>query len=264
MKIKRPSEALVQRARSLALWGLISRWDEIKDLDWVPQLIQWEEEEKAHRSLERRIRNSRIGRFKPIADFDWGWPRKIERPQIDELFTLDFITEITNVILAGPNGVGKSMIAKNLAHQALMEGHTVLFTTAAHMLGDLVVQDSSVALQRRLRRYVRPALLVVDEVGYLSYDNRHADLLFEVVTRRYEAKPTIVTTNKAFTEWGEIFPNAACVVTLVDRLVHNSEIIDIDGESYRLKEAKERAARKAKSRATKKKRGRTYQQGADR
>jgi len=254
-KTKTPAEALAQRARSLALWGLVSRWDEVKDLEWVPQLLQWEEEQKAQRSLERRIRNSRIGRFKPMADFDWDWPRKIERAQVDELFTLDFIPETTNVILAGPNGVGKSMIAKNLAHQAVMEGHTVLFTTAAHMLADLVVQDSSAALQRRLRRYVRPALLVIDEIGYLSYDNRHADLLFEVVTRRYEAKPTIVTTNKSFAEWGQIFPDAACVVTLVDRLVHNSEIVEIAGGSYRLKEATERASRKARSRAVKKARG---------
>ena len=117
------------------------------------------------------------------------------------------------------------------------------------MLNDLAAQDSSRALQRRVRHYCRPQLLCVDELGYLSYDNRHADLLFEVVSRRYAAdKPVVITTNKAFGEWGEVFPSATCVVTLVDRLVHRSEIVTIAGESYRLKESKEAAARRAKKR----------------
>jgi len=145
------------------------------------------------------------------------------------------------------------MIAKNLARQALLRGHTVSFTTAAEMLGDLVTQESSAALQRRLQRYCRPDILVVDEVGYLSYDNRHADLLFEVVTRRYTHKTTIVTTNKAFAEWNAVFPNAACVVALIDRLVHRSEIVEIQGDSYRFKEAKERNAKRAKERAARSK-----------
>jgi len=96
--------------------------------------------------------------------------------------------------------------------------------------------------------YARPRLLVVDEVGYLSYSNRHADLLFEIVSRRYEAKSTLITTNRPFAEWGEVFPNAACVVSLVDRLVHHAEIIAIQGESYRLKEAKERSEQRLKAR----------------
>ncbi len=249
MTRNKTSEDLAGRARQLGLWGLLSRWEEAGDLDWVAQLIDWEESERKQRSLERRIRNSRIGRFKPMADFDWDWPKKIDRLQIEELFSLAFIPECANIIIAGPNGVGKSMIAKNLAHRALMTGHNVLFTSAAKMLGDLVVQESSTALQRRIKRYARPALLVVDELGYLSYDNRHADLLFEVITRRYTTHSTIVTTNKAFAEWNEVFPSAACVVTLVDRLVHNSEVVQITGESYRLKEAKARAEEKAKRRA---------------
>lgn len=242
-----------ERIRALGLWGLLAHYHEVKDRPWVKTLVEWEEKERGHRSLQRRIQNSRIGRFKPMTDFDWDWPTKIDRAHIDELFNFSFIEEGANVILVGPNGTGKSMVAQNLAHQALLNGHTVLFTTAARMLGDLVIQDSSTSLQRRLRRYCNPAVLVIDEVGYLSYDNRHADLLFEVVTRRYTDKPTIITTNKPFAEWNEVFPNAACVVTLVDRLVHRSEIVQIVGDSYRLKEAKEREARKAKKRASKKK-----------
>ncbi len=113
------------------------------------------------------------------------------------------------------------------------------FTTAGELLGDLAALDSDAALRRRLRHYAAPDLLVIDEIGYLSYSNRHADLLFELVSRRYESKSTMVTTNKAFAEWNTVFPNA---VSLIDRLVHHAEMIDIDGESYRLKEAKERAA----------------------
>jgi len=247
------NDPLMDRARGLGLWGLLAHWDEIKDEPWLPPFIEWEEQERQQRSLDRRIRNSRIGRFKLMADFDWDWPDQIDRTQVDELFNFRFIQETANVILVGPNGIGKSMIGQNLAYQALLRGHTVHFTTAARMLGDLVTQDTSSSLQRRLRRYCRPELLAIDEVGYLSYDNRHADLLFEVVTRRYNEKPTIVTTNKSFNEWNEVFPNAACVVTLVDRLVHRSEIVEIKGESYRLKEAKERAATRTRERNAKKK-----------
>ena len=138
------------------------------------------------------------------------------------------------------------MLAQNLAHRALLAGHTVRFTTASAMLGDLAIQEGATALKRRMNRYTYPRALVVDELGYLSYGNRHADLLFEVVSRRYAAeKSTVVTTNKPFAEWNEVFPNAACVVTLVDRLVHRCDIVEFEGESYRLKEARERKTRRS-------------------
>ena len=241
---------LRQRAADLALHGLVLHFDEVRDAQWVPWLLQVEEQERARRSLERRIRNAKLGRFKPMADFDWSWPTRIDRGLIDDLFKLDFVDEGVNVIAVGPNGVGKTMLAKNLAYSALLAGHTVRFTTASAMLNALAGEDSSSGLQRRLSRLCRPRLLFIDEVGYLSYGNRHADLLFEVVTRRYDAaRPIVVTTNKPFAEWNEVFPSAACVVTLVDRLVHRSEILKIEGESYRLKEAKERRENKAKARA---------------
>lgn len=164
---------------------------------------------------------------------------------------LDFLTDASNIILIGSNGVGKSTLAQNLGYQAVMQGHTVLFTTAATMLSDLAAQDGDNALRRRLQHYARPTLLIIDEIGYLSYSNRHADLLFEIINRRYEHHSTVVTTNRPFGEWGEIFPNASCVVSLIDRLVHHSQIVAIEGDSYRIKEAKEQATQR-KNHATKK------------
>ncbi len=243
---------LKARLKTLGLFGLISCWDQIADKPWLREVLAIEERERQKRSLERRLRSARLASFKPMADFDWAWPKRADREAIEELFTLGLLKTGHNAVLVGPNGVGKTMILKNVAHQAVVRGHTVQFTTASDMLADLAGQESSVALARRLRRYTVPHLLCVDEVGYLSYDNRYADLLFEVVTRRYDQeKPLVLSTNKAFSEWGEVFPHAACVVTLVDRLIHRAEVIEIEAESYRLKEAKELSAARTTQRRTK-------------
>jgi len=247
-------DELKLRVAALKLYGLMAHWDDLaeSELPWVQRLVQWEEVIRKQRGLERRLSAAHIGRFKPLADFDWRWPQQCDQAAVSDLMTLGFIQQAANVILVGPNGVGKSMIAQNIAHHAVLQGHSALFVNAAQMLGDLAAQDGDNALRRRLKHYARPSVLVIDEVGYLSYSNRHADLLFNIVNRRYELKPTIVTTNRPFAEWSEVFPNAACVVSIVDRLVHHSEIIVIEAESYRMHEARQRAA--GKKRAAKKQR----------
>ena len=246
-----PLEILAQRAQTLRLYGLLAHWTEVAEAAWVALLLEWEADERSRRSLERRVQQAHLGRFKPLCDFDWQWPTRCDREAFMALLSLDFLKENANVVLQGPNGVGKTMLVKNLAQHALLHGHTVLFTNAAQLLGDLAALDSDSALRRRLQHYAAPDLLVIDEVGYLSYGNRHADLLFQLISRRYEHRSTLVTTNRPFAQWSEVFPNAACVVSLVDRLVHNAEVIAIEGESYRLKEALECSAARAKKRSAK-------------
>jgi DNA replication protein DnaC len=215
---------------------------------WSPrmlleEIVRSESQERARRSLERRLRNARLGRFKPIADFDWNWPKKIDRSLIEAALSLDFIREGRNLILLGTNGLGKTMITKNIAHQAVLAGHSVVFRTASDLLADLTC-DYPHLRRRKLNYYSRPALLCVDEVGYLSYDSSAADLLYEVVNRRYERASLLITTNKAFKDWDTVFPNAACIATLLDRMTHHADISIIEGQSYRIRESEEESARR--------------------
>jgi DNA replication protein DnaC len=242
---------LKEKARKLGLRTIVANWELYEKAEWLKSLLIAEEQERDRRSFERRIREAHIGQFRPISEFDWSWPEQIDREQIEELFRLEFVHDKSNVVLVGTNGLGKTMIAQNLAHAALMMGIPTRFIKASEMLNELIECDGSAARRRCLRRYCNIPLLVIDEVGYLSYDSRFADLLYEIVSGRYERHSTVVTTNKMFSQWQEIFPHAACAVTLVDRLTHKSESVLIEGESYRAKEAEARA--KAKQQKRKKK-----------
>lgn len=251
---------LRDRLHALGLLGAADSLDDVIALAtkkrWSPaQLLEHladiEERERSRRSLERRLARSHIGRFKPIADYDWNWPTKIDRGLVESAVGLHFLGAARNVVLVAPQGLGKTMVAQNVAHQAILAGHSVLFTTAAQMLLDLGAQESSRALERRLRHYAKQSLLVIDEVGYLAFDNRNADLLFQVVSRRYERKSLVLTTNLAFKEWPTVFPNATCATALIDRVIHHADVISIEGESYRLREAKDAAASNTKPRSKK-------------
>lgn len=211
-----------------------SRWSPVQLLEGV---VTAELEDRARRSVERRLKRARLGRFKSMADWEWDWPKALNRPVLERVLGLDFVGRGENVILVGAQGLGKTMLAKNLVHQAVLAGHSALFTTASELLLDLNGQETARALERRLRHYTRPALLVIDEIGYLSYDARAADLLFQIISRRYEQKAIVVTTNLAFKHWDSVFPNAGCAVGLIDRLTHHAEIVVIEGESYRRRDA---------------------------
>jgi len=247
---------LRELAKQLGIKVMETDWDRYKDEPWLQPLLEAEEKERDRRSMERRVKDGRVGQFKPMTDFNWDWPKEIDRDQVEDLFTLKFLSEKANAVLIGSNGIGKTMIAQNLAYQALMKGFKARFVKASHMLSQLLEADGAAIRKRRLKRYCSTDLLVIDEVGYMNYDASYADLLYEVISERYQKKSTVVTTNKVFKEWSEIFPHAACLVTLVDRLVHNAEVVLIKGDSYRNKEAQEKAQERAQERKARKSRGR--------
>jgi len=216
----------------------------------LQHLVELELAERQNRSTQNRLKSAKIGRAKLLAEFDWAWPKEIDRSAIDELMTTEFVKSNQNAVIAGPQGVGKTMIAKNIALSAIAGGFHVLFTSASDLVIDLGAQESTAALQRRLRRYIGPDLLVIDELGYLSFDHRAADLLFEIISKRYENGSTIVTTNLAFKDWGVPFQGAASVTPLIDRLTHNCEVIKIDADSYRVKESSQRKIGKKNAKPT--------------
>ena len=221
-----------------------SRWSPTQILEHIAEL---ETQDRARRSLERRLKRSKLGRFKTIADFDWSWPKKVDRDAIEAALRLDFLEDQRNLVLIGAQGLGKTMMAKNVVHEAILKGHSALFLTAADLLLDLAGQESARALDRRLKHYARVGLLAIDELGYLSYDTRNADLLFQVVSMRYERKSLLLTTNLPFKQWPTIFPGAACTTALIDRVIHHADIIALHGDSYRFREAKARKPRVSRS-----------------
>lgn len=223
-----------ETANDLIARATQKRWSPVVLLE---NLVQAELEERARRRLERRLRAARLGRFKPLADFEWDWPKQLHRPTVDRAFSLDFVAKGENIVLVANQGLGKTMLTKNLVHQAVLAGHSALFVTASDLLLDLNSQDTARGLERRLRAYTRPQVLAIDEIGYLAYDAHAADLLFQIVSRRYEQRSIVLTTNLVFKDWNTVFPNASCAVALIDRLTHHAEIIRIEGESYRHREA---------------------------
>ncbi len=250
-----PSHSLPAQLLQLGLRAIPAQMDDFlaraAKARWSPrqileQLVQAEVSERSQRSLIRRLQLCGLKSFKPIADFDWTWPAKIERDIVERSLTLDFLSEARNLVLVGRNGLGKTMIAKNICHAAVLAGNSVLFRSAPALLGDLHRQTPE-GRRHKLRAYANVGLLCIDEVGYLSCDDKAADLLYEVINLRYERKPVILTTNRPFKEWNEVFPNATCIVTLLDRLLHHADVTVIEGDSYRVKESEmETAARRRK------------------
>jgi DNA replication protein DnaC len=225
---------LHEHFESLARQAGAEAWPHV---GYLARLIEGEAHQREDRSIQRRVALARFPVIKTIDQFDWSWPKKINRPQITNLFRLRFIEEKANVIFIANVGLGKSHFSIALGHAACLRGYPVLFTTAVDIINSLSAAQAHGNLKRELRKYLKPRLLVIDELGYLPIDKHGADLLFQVISERYERGAIILTTNRAYKHWPEIFNNDSMLTSaLLDRLLHHAETVVIEGKSYRMKD----------------------------
>ena len=211
--------------------------DSVPHLDYLARLIEGEAALRADRAVARRIQAARFPVIKTIETFRWDWPKQINRLQVLDLFRLQFVQDKSNVILLGLVGLGKTHLASALGYAACQKGMNVLFANAIDVINTLSAAQTRGQLKTELRRYTTPTLLVLDELGYLPIDQRGADLLFQVLSARYERASTVITTNKAFKQWTSIFNGDATITSAVlDRLLHHAETVVIEGSSYRMKD----------------------------
>jgi DNA replication protein DnaC len=203
-------------------------------LQFLEGLLAGEVALRQDRSVQRRIQEARFPVIKTLAGWDWTWPTKLNRMQVEHLFELEFLATRSNVVFVGPTGIGKSHLATALAHAACLRGHRVRFAAAIDIVNCLSAAESNRQLARELKRYQSPELLLIDELGYLPLDKRGAELLFQVIAKRYERGSILLTTNIAFKDWPRIFAGDAALTTaLLDRLLHHAQAVAIEGESYR-------------------------------
>jgi len=220
--------------QALAKESVEKNWTQ---LDFLSRLVEGEALRRKDRATQRRIQAARFPVIKTLEQFNWAWPKKINRAQVQNLFRLSFLKEKANVIFMGGAGLGKSHLAAALAYEGCLAGHTVLFTTAIDIVNTLVAAQSAHRLKAELKKYISPSIILVDELGYLPIDKAGADLLFQVFSQRYETGSTIVTTNQLYKHWARVFNNDATLTSAVlDRLLHHAETVTIEGKSYRMKD----------------------------
>jgi DNA replication protein DnaC len=204
---------------------------------YLARLMEGENQGRHDRSIARRITEARFPVIKTLDQFDWNWPKKINRAQVQHLFSLGFLKENTNVTLVGGVGLGKSHLAIALGHAACLQGHSVLFTTAVEAINTLTAAQAQSRLKSELKKFLAPTILVCDELGYLPIDKNGADLLFQIISGRYEKGSTIITTNQIYKHWSRVFNNDATITSAVlDRLLHHAETVIVEGKSYRMKD----------------------------
>ncbi len=209
-------------------------WDH---LGYFARLVKGEADARHDRSIQRRIRLARFPVIKTLDQFQWSWPTKINRPAVQNMFRLKFVETKANVIILGGVGLGKTHLATALGHAACLRGTSVLFTSAIDAINALSAAQAGQRLKSELKKYTSPSLLILDELGYLPIDKRGADLLFQIICLRYEQTSTIITSNRAFKQWPEVFNNDSTLTSaMLDRLLHHAETILIEGKSYRMKD----------------------------
>jgi DNA replication protein DnaC len=228
---------ILENYESVATIAARKQWTHIQ---YLSELAKQEANLRNDKLIQRRIKSAKFPVIKTLDQFNWSWPKKINKTQIKNLFHLKFVEEKSNVVFIGSVGVGKSHIASALGYQACLKGHTVLFTSAIDIMNNLIAAQQIGRLKQELKKYFRPKILVVDELGYLPVDKNGADLLFQIISSRYEQGSIIITTNRAFKDWAQIFNNDSTLTSaLLDRLLHHTEAVVIEGKSYRMKEVQE-------------------------
>jgi DNA replication protein DnaC len=211
---------------------------QLPHIDYLEKLADGEAAHRRDRSTERRIQQARFPVIKTLDQFNWSWPKKLNRLQVKNLFRLQFIADKQNLIFLGGVGLGKSHLAVALGYQACLEGHGVLFATAIDVINTLSAAQAAGRLKAELKKYTRPAVLILDELGFLPIDKAGADLLFQVISLRYEQGPLVITSNRAFKDWPEIFNNDSTLTSaILDRLLHHAETVIIEGKSFRMKDS---------------------------
>lgn len=211
--------------------------DHLSHVAYLTHLSEGETNRRQERAVARRIQQARFPVIKTLEQFSWSWPKKINRPQIQNLFRTQFIQEKSNAVFLGGVGLGKTHLAIALGYEACLKGHSVLFTSTIEAINTLIAAKKAGRLKYELNKYLKPALLVLDELGYLPIDKQGADLLFQMISGRYERGSLLITSNRAYKEWAEIFNNDATLTSAaLDRLVHHCETAVIEGPSYRTRE----------------------------
>lgn len=223
-----------ERYRDMAAQAAKKDWPHV---DYLEKLAHGEAALRRDRSIQRRIRMARFPVIKTLDQFNWTWPKEINRLQVKNLFRLGFIGDKSNVIFLGGVGLGKTHLASALGYAACLKGYTVLFATAVDIINTLVAAQAAGRLKQELKKYTRPALLCLDELGFLPIDKAGADLLFQVISLRYEQGALVITSNRAYKDWPEIFNNDSTLTSaILDRLLHHAETVLIEGKSYRMKD----------------------------
>jgi len=227
LKLSRMEEIFVELAQK-------AEREDLPYLGYLESLTAEEVVARFNRSVQLRLKSAKLPSLKTLDEFDFHFPRKIDKQRVLSLFDMQFVKEQTNVIFIGPTGTGKTHLALSLAYAACQKAVPTLFTTGIALVNELTAAISDASFLRCLDRFTRPRLLVIDELGYLPIDRQGADLLFQVISARYERGSIVLTTNLPFKEWAKIFDNDNTVTTAVlDRLLHHAEVIKIDGPSYR-------------------------------
>jgi len=225
---------LADNYEPLAKQAAEKRWPHA---DYLQRLLEGEYNRRQARALERRLQAARFPVLKTLDRFRWDWPTKINEMQIKNLFRLGFIEKKTNAILLGSCGTGKTHLGIALGYEACQRGHSVLFTTAIDALNNLVAAQAAHRLKAELKKYLAPSLTIIDELGYLPLDKLGADLLFQIISQRYERGSIVITTNKPFKKWPEIFNNDMAIsAAILDRVLHGAETVVIEGKSFRMKD----------------------------